>query len=110
MLSNVTHSNFNFECNKERGSIDQLYIELGLKPGKLKQNKSHASKTKFKHINKQLVKILCDKKALIKYVVERNEYIIQKVCNYFTSKIIIKIMCDKRRHKDTAQLSRRRTK
>ena len=30
MLSNVTHSNFNFECNKERGSIDQLYIELGL--------------------------------------------------------------------------------
>ena len=31
MLSNVTHSNFNFECNTERGSIDQLYIELGLK-------------------------------------------------------------------------------
>ena len=30
MLSNVTHSNFNFECNKERGSIDQLYIELGI--------------------------------------------------------------------------------
>ena len=29
MLSNVTHSNFYFECNKERGSIDQLYIELG---------------------------------------------------------------------------------
>ena len=29
MLSNVTHSNFNFECNTERGSIDQLYIELG---------------------------------------------------------------------------------
>ena len=28
MLSNVTHSNFYFECNKERGSIDQLYIEL----------------------------------------------------------------------------------
>ena len=22
--------NFNFECNKERGSIDQLYIELGV--------------------------------------------------------------------------------
>ena len=32
MLSNVTHSNFKFECNKERGSIDQLYIELGLEP------------------------------------------------------------------------------
>ena len=31
MLSNVTHSKFNFECNTERGSIDQLYIELGLK-------------------------------------------------------------------------------
>ena len=30
MLSNVTHSNFNFECNKERGCIDQLYIELGM--------------------------------------------------------------------------------
>ena len=30
MLSNVTHSNFYFECNTERGSIDQLYIELGL--------------------------------------------------------------------------------
>ena len=29
MLSNVTHSNFYFECNKERGPIDQLYIELG---------------------------------------------------------------------------------
>ena len=29
MLSNVTHSNFHFECNKERGPIDQLYIELG---------------------------------------------------------------------------------
>ena len=29
MLSNVTHSNFYFECNIERGSIDQLYIELG---------------------------------------------------------------------------------
>ena len=31
MLFNVIHSNFYFECNKERGSIDQLYIELGLK-------------------------------------------------------------------------------
>ena len=30
MLFNVTHSNSNFECNKERGSIDQLYIELGV--------------------------------------------------------------------------------
>ena len=30
MLSNVTHSHFYFECNKERGPIDQLYIELGL--------------------------------------------------------------------------------
>ena len=29
MLFNVTHSNSNFECNKERGFIDQLYIELG---------------------------------------------------------------------------------
>ena len=29
MLFNVTHSNFNFECNTERGPIDQLYIELG---------------------------------------------------------------------------------
>ena len=29
MLSNVTHSHFYFECNKERGPIDQLYIELG---------------------------------------------------------------------------------
>ena len=29
MLSNVTHSNFYFECNTERGSIYQLYIELG---------------------------------------------------------------------------------
>ena len=33
MLSNVTHSNFYFECNTERGSIDQLYIELGKGPG-----------------------------------------------------------------------------
>ena len=32
MLSNVTHSNFYFECNTERGSIDQLYIELGAVP------------------------------------------------------------------------------
>ena len=32
MLSNVTHSNFYFECNKERGPIDQLYIELGFSP------------------------------------------------------------------------------
>ena len=32
MLSNVTHSHFYFECNKERGPIDQLYIELGLGP------------------------------------------------------------------------------
>ena len=32
MLSNVTHSHFNFECNKERGPIDQLYIELGPHP------------------------------------------------------------------------------
>ena len=31
MLSNVTHSHFYCECNKERGPIDQLYIELGLK-------------------------------------------------------------------------------
>ena len=30
MLSNVTHSNSYFECNKKRGCIDQLYIELGL--------------------------------------------------------------------------------
>ena len=30
MLSNVTHSRFNPECNTERGCIDQLYIELGL--------------------------------------------------------------------------------
>ena len=30
MLSNVTHSNFCFKCNKERGPIDQLYIELGV--------------------------------------------------------------------------------
>ena len=30
MLSNVTHSNFYFGCNKERGPIDQLYIELGV--------------------------------------------------------------------------------
>ena len=29
MLSNVTHSNSYFECNKKRGCIDQLYIELG---------------------------------------------------------------------------------
>ena len=29
MLSNVTHSHFYCECNKERGPIDQLYIELG---------------------------------------------------------------------------------
>ena len=29
MLSNVPHSNFYFECNTERGCIDQLYIELG---------------------------------------------------------------------------------
>ena len=32
MLFNVTHSNFYFECNTERGSIDQLYIELGISP------------------------------------------------------------------------------
>ena len=30
MLSNVTHSNSYFECNKKRGCIDQLYIELGM--------------------------------------------------------------------------------
>ena len=30
MLSNVTHSHFNPECNTERGCIDQLYIELGM--------------------------------------------------------------------------------
>jgi hypothetical protein len=29
MLSNVPHSSFLFECNTERGCIDQLYIELG---------------------------------------------------------------------------------
>ena len=29
MLSNVTHSHFYFEYNKERGPIEQLYIELG---------------------------------------------------------------------------------
>mgnify|MGYP006056599415 CR=1 FL=1 len=29
MLSNVTHSNFYFECNTERGSIDQLYTGCG---------------------------------------------------------------------------------
>ena len=29
MLSNVTHSHFQFECNTERGFIEQLYIELG---------------------------------------------------------------------------------
>ena len=29
MLFNVTHSHFYSECNKERGSIAQLYIELG---------------------------------------------------------------------------------
>ena len=29
MLSNVTNSSFYFECNKERGPIDHLYIELG---------------------------------------------------------------------------------
>ena len=33
MLSNLTHSNLYFECNTERGSIDQLYIELGKGPG-----------------------------------------------------------------------------
>ena len=32
MLSNVTHSNSYFECNKKRGCIDQLYIELGRRP------------------------------------------------------------------------------
>ena len=32
MLSNVTHSHFYFECNKERSTIDQLYIELGVDP------------------------------------------------------------------------------
>ena len=32
MLSNVPHSNFYFECNTERGCIDQLYIELGKYP------------------------------------------------------------------------------
>ena len=32
MLSNVTHSHFYFECNKERGPKDQLYIELGIQP------------------------------------------------------------------------------
>ncbi len=34
MLSNVTHSHFNSECNTERGCIDQLYIELGLQSWK----------------------------------------------------------------------------
>jgi hypothetical protein len=34
MLSNVPHSSFLFECNTERGCIDQLYIELGHAPNK----------------------------------------------------------------------------
>jgi hypothetical protein len=29
MLSNVPYSSFLFECNTEKGCIDQLYIELG---------------------------------------------------------------------------------
>ena len=33
MFSNDTHSHLYCECNKERGSIDQLYIELGLWQG-----------------------------------------------------------------------------
>ena len=32
MLSNVTHSRFNPECNTERGFIESLYIALGTKP------------------------------------------------------------------------------
>jgi hypothetical protein len=32
MLSNVPYSSFLFECNTERGCIDQLYIELGRRP------------------------------------------------------------------------------
>ena len=43
MLSKVTHSNFYFECNTERGSIDQLYIELGLNVSKLLPFKSLTS-------------------------------------------------------------------
>ena len=43
MLSNVTHSNVYFECNIERGSIDQLYIELGLNVSKLLPFKSLTS-------------------------------------------------------------------
>ena len=35
MLCNVTYSNFYFECNTERGSKDQLYIELGKYPDSL---------------------------------------------------------------------------
>jgi hypothetical protein len=31
MLSRVPYSSFLFECNTERGCIDQLYIELGFK-------------------------------------------------------------------------------
>ena len=42
MLSNVTHSHFYCECNKERGPIDQLYIELGLHPG-FSMEKNHLS-------------------------------------------------------------------
>jgi hypothetical protein len=41
MLSNVTHSNSYFECNKKRGCIDQLYIELGMHqkyPENMKKN------------------------------------------------------------------------
>ena len=40
MLSNVTHSHFYFECNKERDPIDQLYIELGICTAKKYELKS----------------------------------------------------------------------
>ena len=41
MLFNVTHSNSNFECNKEEGFIDQLYIELGAESLKTDANGAH---------------------------------------------------------------------
>ena len=46
MLFNVTHSNSNFECNKEKGYIDQLYIELGFLGSIYRTSKDVKSKKK----------------------------------------------------------------
>ena len=58
MLSNVTHSNFNFECNQERGSIDQLYIELGLLDFSCTHVLKLVSKFEINRITRKLIRAI----------------------------------------------------